>query len=152
LFFIFLIIYSFCFLQALAAQTPHSENISDELKLSPAELSAFKTATQNKVLELQNCITVIGSKETSKDKVDRAFKGVAKLFMPDAKMEVTKIKNGEKKSFTFPIMTYFSRLRNLPYTNVEINFYDMVYVSDFQLGDDGNYHATAIIFQEFKRV
>ncbi len=116
--------------------------------LSKDELANFQKNVEHKVNELQNCIKLIGSKTESDDIRYKAIESGLKLFIPDAKMQVS-IQKGNKIK-TYLIEDYFYRLMSLPYTNVEINFYDLAYISNFYQGEDGAYHATATIFQEFK--
>jgi hypothetical protein len=44
---------------------------------------------------------------------------------------------------------YLYRLKTLPYLKVVIRYYDICYVNNFTRGEDGNYYATATVFQEF---
>jgi len=117
------------------------------LTLSPEELKDFKIAVENKVNELQNNIVIIGSKNEKEDIRNQAIKSALKLFIINAMMQVTN-KNGNIKSYG--VEDYFYRLMSLPYTKVEIRFYDLAYISNFRKGNDNRYHATATIFQEFK--
>ncbi len=94
---------------------------------------------------------IISSKEKKKQDVDLAIKNALKLFTPDAMMEVSNQKNDEITRVTsYPMKKYFFRLRALPYTKVEISFYNIAYIGKFLKGEDGKYYATATIFQEFK--
>jgi len=118
------------------------------VKLTEDELENFKISVEHKINELQNDITIIANKsETEKNRQD-AITSALKLFIADAKMQVSN--KVTLQLSTFPMKTYFIRLKSLPYTKVEINFYEIAYISKFYEGADGNYHATATIFQEFK--
>jgi hypothetical protein len=120
---------------------------TEKVELSPAELEDFKVSVENKINELQNSIKIIGNKQESDETRNKAVKLALKLFIPKATMQISS-KSGAPKSYLME--DYFFRLMSLPYTKVEINFYDLAYISNFYKGEDGNYHATATIFQEFK--
>lgn len=125
-------------------------DVVDEFDLTKEELDAFKITTVNKVQELENCISIIGSKSQAEDNRNKAINAALKLFIPDAKMQVSVLKSRKTTVNTYSMRTYLYRLKSLPYSKVEITFYDLAYISDFQPGADGKYYATAVIFQEFK--
>lgn len=119
-------------------------------EMTPEELEAFKIAIENKVNELQNNIVVIADKEIKRDIRIKAKKSALTMFIPRAEMQVSQ-KNSTKLK-TYKMAEYFDRLMALPYTRVEIRFYDFAYISNLYKGSDGMYHATATIFQEFKGI
>ena len=124
------------------------ENAKDVPKLSKEELEHFKKSVENKINELQNNIIIVGSKDEKDEIRMLAIESCLKLFIPDAKMQVSNKKTGKVK--TYLMEKYFHRLMSLPYTKVVIKFYDIAYVGNFYKGTDGRFHATATIFQEFK--
>ena len=65
-------------------------------------------------------------------------------------MEVSYLNNeGETEIRTRTMENYLFRLKTLPYTRVEIKYYDIAYITDFIKGPDSRYYAVATIFQEF---
>ncbi len=125
-------------------------NVVEEFELTDEELKAFKQTTRDKISELETCIKIIGDKKYSSIKKKKSIETALKLFIPDAKMQVSSLRNGRVSVNTFPMETYFMRLKSLPYSKVKISFYDLAYISDFQKGADGKYYATAFIFQKFE--
>ena len=124
-----------------------------KLNLSAEELSLFKSATEEKINELQNCITIVGNKDKPDHDRDKAIKSALKLFIPNAVMEVSKLyPNSKTRVSSYGIDKYFARLKSLTYRQVNIRFYNLAYLSNFQKGNDGKYYATATIFQEFRGI
>lgn len=119
------------------------ENMTEE------DLTNFKTLTERKVKELQNYIITIGDKQTDREIANSAIQAAVKLFHEGALIEVSN-KNSNKVTSYMPVEKYFRALRALPYSKVEITFYNVAYISSFQKGPDGKYYATAVIFQEFR--
>ncbi len=129
------------------------KQIEKVTKLSAEELQLFKQTTEVKINEFQNCIIIIGDKSKPDFDRNKAITSAMQLFIPDAKMQTSVLyPNGETKISTYPIGKYLQRLKGLPFAKVVINFYDIAYLSEFQLGKDNKYYGTATIFQEFKAI
>lgn len=118
------------------------------VNLSKIDRELWRTRAQEKLIELQNYITTIGDKNQSIQDRELAIKSAIRLFVPGAKMEVSSTTTGRISNY--PINVYMNRLRALPYTQVVITFYQVAYISDLQRSPDGNYYATATIYQEFR--
>jgi len=50
---------------------------------------------------------------------------------------------------SFPIRTYLQRLNLLKYNKVEIQWYDVHYVSNLRKGTDGRYYGIVTVYQKF---
>jgi len=126
------------------------ENIT---KLNAEELQLFKQTTEVKINEFQNCIIIIGDKSKPEFDRNKAITSAVQLFVPDAKMQTSILyPTGEVKISSYLIEKYLQRLKGLPYAKVEINFYNIAYLSEFKIGSENKYHGTATIFQEFKGI
>ena len=124
--------------------------ITDEINLSQKDLDVFKEKTKQKIDEFQEYIKIIGDKSASRDKRNLAEKEALKLFYDSAMIEISSIgADGVIKKKAYPMKEYLYKLKVLPYTKVEIEFFDIVYVQDFKKGPDGKYYGTATIFQKF---
>lgn len=132
------------------AQNSESD-LSTKIKLSEEDIASFKEKSQQKIDEFTNYITIIADKKQSKSKRDIAEKEALKLFYKGAIMETSSIgADGKIKKKQRLMGEYLYRLKTLPYLKVEIKFFDICYVTDFIQAPNGNYYATATIYQEFK--
>lgn len=124
--------------------------VVDEINLSSSDIEVFKEKTKQKVMEFEQHIVTIGSKDEPDEKRNLAEREALKLFYTGATMETSYVEaDGTIVKRARPIAKYLSRLKSLPYTKVVIKFYDIAYVTDFVKGPDGRYYSTATIIQEF---
>ncbi len=136
------------------AQTNEKESSLPDFQGELREISLeelegpYKKSTEETILELQRCIQIIGSKETSKDKKDLAFKNAIQMFIPGSTIQVSSGKKGAKVE-SYTVGEYLRRLRALNYQEVEITF-DKVYMGSYRKGPDGKYYTTATFEQKFK--
>jgi len=132
------------------AQTIESSKITNQISLNESDIELFKEKSQQKIDEFTDYIVIIGDKAQPSSKRNLAEKEALKLFFKGAIMETSTIKSdGSIKKKQRPMAEYLYRLKTLPYLKVIIKFYDICYVTEFTRGEDGNYYATATIFQEF---
>jgi hypothetical protein len=136
--------------QTKTAITSKEANILSEISLSEGDIELFKEQTRQKVDEFTQHIITISSKNEPPERRNLAEKEALKLFFSGAEMEISSIDaNNEIIKMSRPIPKYLARLKSLPYTRVEIKFYDIAYVSSFDRGPDGRYYSVATIIQEF---
>jgi len=136
--------------QTKTAITSKEASIQSEISLSDADIEVFKEQTRQKVDEFTQHIVTIGDKNEPANRRNLAEREALKLFYAGATMEIsTAMPDGSVKKAARPMEKYLARLKSLPYTKVEIKFYDIAYVSDFTKGPDGRYYSTATIIQEF---
>jgi hypothetical protein len=114
------------------ARSSKTAKITDEINISEGDVSIFKETTEKKVTEFQQHIVIIADKDQPQEKRNLAEREALKLFYKGAIME-----------------NYLFRLKTLPYTRVEIKYYDIAYITDFIKGPNSRYYAVATIFQEF---
>ena len=136
--------------QTKTAITSKEASIQSEISLSDADIEVFKEQTRQKVDEFTQHIVTIGDKQEPADRRNLAEREALKLFYAGATMEIsTAMPDGSVKKVARPMVKYLARLKSLPYTKVEIKFYDIAYVSEFTKGPDGRYYSTATVIQEF---
>ncbi|GAB4035623.1 hypothetical protein [Spirosoma jeollabukense] len=132
-------------------RTKNLEVVDEKTTLSNAELASFKMLASQKVNELENYISTVGDKEQNETLRDLAIKNAEKLFIDTATIEVSRVVNGKVVRVTrLPVRQYFFRLKALPYKKVNITYYDVAYIRDYQKSANGNYVAQATIFQQFE--
>ncbi len=136
--------------QTKTAITSKEANILTEISLSDQDIDVFKEQTRQKVEEFTQHIVTIGNKDEPADRRNLAEKEALKLFYAGATMEISVITaDGSIRKIARPMGKYLARLKSLPYTRVEIKFYDIAYISEFTKGPDGRYYSVATIIQEF---
>lgn len=127
---------------------------------NPEQLKEFKELTKQRVNDLTHYIQQIGDKSLNDRLRQKSIKLAISLFdtlnydEKGRKILKTPTVQVSRKDGTvekIPVKTYFNNLYKLPrFPKVEITSYDLSYCSDFEKGADGNYHATAFYYQEFK--
>ena len=118
-----------------------------ELQLSEAQKFDFKDKALRKTKALSNYISTIANKSKEETQRNKAIDLAVKLFMQeDNTVEVSSLNKENKR---FRIRAYLNKLKLLPYSNVEITWYDMFFASNFTKRTDGKYEATATIYQRF---
>jgi hypothetical protein len=144
LFFIFIVVNSYC--QGDSKIT----NIPEDIKLTAEDLAVFKQQALQKVKEFEEYVKIISDKSQPNARRNLAEQEALKLFYEGATMSIRiKDASGKETVKKRPMKEYLYRLKTLPYTRVEIKYYDVIYASDFKRKDDGKYYATATVFQEF---
>lgn len=135
---IFLLIVSFITINAsLTAQ-----------ELSPDRKQAVDSLALEKVRDLSKYIKIIGSKETPWSEANRVIERAEELFSPDAEIGVSSL--ASKDVLYYKVRQYLERLMRLNYDRVEIDWYNIEYVSDLQKQPDGTYVGVVTVFQTFK--
>jgi hypothetical protein len=136
--------------QTKTAVTSKQAKIVDEINLSAQDIELFKEQTMQKVMEFEQYIVTLGSKDEPVEKRNMAEKEALKLFYKGAQMEISVIlPDNSIQKVNRPMEKYLARLKSLPYTKVIIKFYDIAYIREFTKGPDGKYYSTATIIQEF---
>lgn len=118
-------------------------------KLSEEQLDAFKTEAAKKIAALSNYISIIADKSVNMPVRQKAVDLAVKLFVD--KDQIIQVSSTNRSSIrSYRIGEYLNRLRVLPYSKVEVEWYDITYVSDYRYGSDGKYYAIATVFQKFR--
>lgn len=117
-------------------------------ELSPQRKQAIDSLALEKVKDLSRYISIIGNKNTPWSEANRVIERAAELFMPNSQMGVSSLNTGEIKYYG--VREYFNRLMRLNYDRVEIEWYNIEYVSDLVRQPDGTYVGVITIFQRFQ--
>ncbi len=116
--------------------------------LSPERKQAIDSLALEKVKDLSKYISIIGDKSTPWSEANRVIDRAEELFMQGSEIGVSSLVNPEVKYY--PVRKYFERLMRLNYNKVEIEWYNIEYVSDLQRQPDGTYVGVITIFQKFR--
>ena len=126
----------------IAAQATAQDN------LSPQRKQAIDSLALEKVKDLSKYISIIGDKETPWSEANRVIDRAEELFMQGSEMGVSSLVKPEIKYYA--VRKYFERLMRLNYNKVDIEWYNIEYVSDLQRQPDGTYVGVITVFQKFK--
>ena len=117
-------------------------------KLSPKRKAAIDSLAVEKVRDLSKYISIIGNKETPWSEANRVIERALELFSDDAEIGVSSIYREEVNYY--PIAKYFERLMLLNYEKVNIEWFNIQYVSELELQPDGRYVGVITIYQRFE--
>ena len=116
--------------------------------LSPERKQAIDSLALEKVRDLSKYIKIVGSKETPFSEANRVIDRAEELFMSDAEIGVSSL--GSNQITYYRVRKYMEHLMRLNYDRVEIEWYNIEYVSDLQRQPDGTYVGVITIFQTFR--
>ncbi|MBQ8958059.1 MAG: hypothetical protein IJ057_06110 [Bacteroidales bacterium] len=116
--------------------------------LTPERKQAIDSLALEKVRDLSKYIKIVGSKETPFSEANRVIDRAEELFMSDAEIGVSSL--GSNQITYYRVRKYFEHLMRLNYDRVEIEWYNIEYVSDLQRQPDGTYVGVITIFQTFR--
>ncbi len=116
--------------------------------LSPNRKQSIDSLALEKVRDLSKYITIIGSKNTPWSEANRVIDRAEELFMQGSEIGVSSLMHPEISYYG--VRKYFERLMRLNYSRVEIEWYNVEYMSDLQRQPDGTYVGVITIFQKFK--
>lgn len=116
--------------------------------LSPERKQAIDSLALEKIRDLSKYVSIIGSKETPWSEANRVIDRAEELFMQGSEVGVSSLARTEINYYG--VRKYFERLMRLNYNKVEIEWYNIEYVSDLQRQPDGTYVGVITIFQKFK--
>ena len=109
---------------------------------------AIDSLALEKVRDLSKYVKIVGSKETSFSEANRVIDRAEELFMSDAEIGVSSLSSNQITYYR--VRKYFEHLMRLNYDRVEIEWYNIEYVSDLQRQPDGTYVGVITIFQTFR--
>jgi hypothetical protein len=121
---------------------------TSEIKFNDQDKVVFQEKGLQKVKQLETFIVQIGNKNTPQSSALMATTGALKLFDSEERtVQISSANSGEVKRSK--IKSYLQKLRLLNYSNVNIEWADFQYASDFKKGLDGNYYGYIIFKQRF---
>lgn len=115
--------------------------------ISPERKAAIDSLALEKVRDLGKYISIIGNKSTPWSEANRVIDRAEELFMQGAEIGVSSLFSNQVQYYK--VRTYFERLMRLNYDRVEIEWYNIEYVSDLQRQPDGTFVGVITIFQRF---
>ena len=116
--------------------------------ISPARKAAIDSLALEKVRDLSKYISIIGNKETPWSEANRVIDRTLELFMEGSQMGVSSLTTDDVKYYG--IREYLERLMALNYDKVNIEWYNIEYISDLELQPDGKYVGVITIYQRFE--
>ena len=116
--------------------------------LSFERKQAIDSLALEKVRDLSKYIKIVGSKETAWSEANRVIDRAEELFMTNAEIGVSSLSSNKIKMYK--VRPYLEHLMRLNYDRVEIEWYNIEYVSDLQRQPDGTYVGVITIFQTFR--
>lgn len=124
-------------------------SVKTEKSFSEEELKEFQDKGLQKIKLLEDYIKQIGSKSTSASIAMDATDNALKLFdEPGTRtVQVSSIKNPAKPKYK--VAKYLEKLRLLNYDQIEVEWADFQYTSDFTKGVDGKWHGYVVFQQRF---
>lgn len=131
--------------------------------LSQEELEAFKIQCQERIDAFQMGLEIIADKRQNSEIKNHYIKTIPEMFMGNGepwtdnnggkhdavKMQVSSLSNGRVRTTNIPLKQYLNRLRNLPYTSVEIKKAKTCLISNLYKVSDNLYMGTCTFFQYF---
>lgn len=118
--------------------------------LSPSRKQAIDSLALEKVRDLSKYISIIGNKDTPWSEANRVIERTLELFADGAMMGVSSI-NREEVNY-YGVREYLERLMALNYDRVNIQWYNIQYISDLERQPDGKYVGVITIYQRFEGV
>ncbi len=116
--------------------------------ISPQRKMAIDSLALEKVRDLSKYISIIGDKKTPWSEANRVIERTLELFIDDAQMGVSSL--NENKVLYYDIRTYLERLMALNYDKVNIEWFNIEYISDLERQPDGRYVGVITIYQRFE--
>lgn len=116
--------------------------------LSVERKQAIDSLALEKVRDLSKYISIIGSKSTDATEAIRVMNRAEELFMEGSEIGVSSLNNANDIKY-YVVRKYFERLNTLNYNKVDIDWYNIEYMSDLKRQPDGTYVGVITIFQKF---
>ena len=120
---------------------------SDLFELDEEKKLEVDSLALEKIKDLKAYISIIGNKETPFSEASRVIERALELFGEGSVIGVSSLSDTDIR--TYDIATYFERLMALNYDKVEIDWYDIQYISDLEMTPDGKYVGVITIYQKF---
>ena len=131
----------------LMAIMPDTQAQSNDDYISPERKKAIDSLALEKVRDLSKYISIVGDKATPFSEADRVIQRTLELFATGSEMGVSSINSSDIQYYG--VRTYLERLMQLNYDRVEIDWYNIQYISDLERQPDGKYVWVITIYQRF---
>lgn len=123
---------------------------AQSVNITPERKRAIDSLALEKVRDLSKYISIIGDKATPLTESQRVIERTMELFMEGAQMGVSSL--NRKGVRYYPVQKYLERLRALNYQRVNIEWYNIQYISDLVQQPDGRFVGVITIYQRFEGV
>ncbi len=111
--------------------------------------SLFTRKTEERIRDLEQNIRTVSDKSLSREVRDEAVNTTVRYFVDETKVfQVSSVNRPGVSSI--PVRKYMNRLIILPYSRVEIEWFETRWVSNFRQAPDGKYFGTVRVYQVFK--
>lgn len=116
-------------------------------EISPERKQAIDSLALEKVRDLGKYISIIGNKNTPFSEANRVIDRALELFAEGSQMGVSSTSRKEIKYYG--IREYFQRLMALNYDRVNVEWFNIQYISDLVRQPDGRYVGVITVYQRF---
>ncbi|MFT6215263.1 MAG: hypothetical protein ACJAS3_001662 [Roseivirga sp.] len=123
-------------------------SVNAQTVVDPNREKAIDSLALEKVKDLGKYIAIIGNKDTPFSEANRVMDRAEELFAPGSEMGVSSLASEEIKYYK--VREYFQRLMALNYDKVNIEWYDIQYISDLERQPDGRYVGVVTVYQKFQ--
>ena len=134
------------FAAIMATTVAKAQSYGDEISFERKQ--AIDSLALEKVRDLGKYVKIVGSKTTPWSEANRVIDRAEELFMTGAEIGVSSLRTNQVRYFK--VRQYFERLMQLNYDRVEIEWYNIEYVSEMQAQPDGTYVGVITVFQTFR--
>ncbi len=118
--------------------------------ISPERKKAIDSLALEKVHDLSKYISIIGNKDTPFAEAQRVMDRAGELFADNSEIGVSSLNHPEVNYYK--VKEYFQRLMALNYDKVNIQWYNIHYISDLERQPDGKYVGVITIYQRFEGI
>lgn len=126
----------------------HGVTLVGQDVITPERKRAIDSLAIEKVRDLGKYIAIIGNKSTPFTEGSRVIDRATELFAEGSEIGVSSLSRPNTQYFE--ARKYFERLLALNYTQVNISWYNIQYISDLALQPDGKYVGIITIYQRFE--
>lgn len=116
-------------------------------EISPERKQAIDSLALEKVRDLGKYISIIGNKNTPFSEANRVIDRALELFAEGSQMGVSSTSRKEIKYYG--IREYFQRLMALNYDRINVEWFNIQYISDLVRQPDGRYVGVITVYQRF---
>jgi hypothetical protein len=118
-------------------------------ELTEEQRQQFREQILKKVTQLTKYISTIANKDKVQSERRAAIDNAVDLFLDEDRIvEISNLNNPYLKRPK--IRQYLEKLYRYPAARVEVTFYEVAHVSKIERGPDGNFYATAQVYQLFR--
>ncbi|MEL6674435.1 MAG: hypothetical protein AAFR61_19660 [Bacteroidota bacterium] len=118
--------------------------------ITQSRKAAIDSLAMEKVRDLSRYISIIGDKGTEWSEGNRVIDRAVELFAEGSIIGVSSLYRTE--IVEYKVRPYFEHLMRLNYSSVNIEWFNIQYISDLEQQPDGRFVGIITIFQRFKGI